>query len=726
VTKTLDQTQEEARFDVEGMSCASCALRIERILSKQPGVSEATVNFAGAEARVVFDETEIDPQSLQQAVRKIGYEISEIVPEAVEERQPVAKRYAEEARAQRRNVIGAAILTIPVAVLAMAGIDTTWSRLLQWVLSTPVLFVFGWQFHRAAVLRARSFDASMDTLVSLGTVAAYVFSVWSLFQRDHLYFETAAIITTFILLGRFFEAVAKGRASGAIARLLELGAKEARVIREDREIMIPIDTVIVGDLLVVKPGEKIPVDGVVVEGQSSVDESMLTGESVPVDHDPGDRVYGATINQQGRLVIKATRIGGETALAQIVRMVEEAQSSKAPVQRLADRVSRFFVPIVMFIAAGTFAVWMLQGSDLTPAFTAAVAVLIIACPCALGLATPIGIMVGSGRGAEIGVFFKRAETFERSRRIDVVVFDKTGTLTEGMMALADVVTNEDESRFLYLVASVEAASSHPIGKAVALGAEEGEIELGSVDEFVNHAGLGVSGTIDNVRVVVGKAKLVADAGMLIPDIYSEAVERIEAQAKTTFLAGWDGEVRGVISVADTVKPSAAGAVSELRGMGVEVAMLTGDNQRTAAAIAAQLGITRVLAEVMPEHKVEEIRRLQEQGLVVAFVGDGVNDAPALTQADLGIAVGTGTDIAIEAGDVVLMSGDPALVVRVMRLARRTFRTIVENLFWAFFYNVAAIPLAALGLLNPMIAAGAMAFSSVSVVTNSLRLRRFGT
>ena len=726
MTKTLDQTQEEARFDVEGMSCASCALRIERILSKQPGVSEATVNFAGAEARVVFDETEIDPQSLQQAVRKIGYEISEIVPEAVEERQPVAKRYAEEARAQRRNVIGAAILTIPVAVLAMAGIDTTWSRLLQWVLSTPVLFVFGWQFHRAAVLRARSFDASMDTLVSLGTVAAYVFSVWSLFQRDHLYFETAAIITTFILLGRFFEAVAKGRASGAIARLLELGAKEARVIREDREIMIPIDTVIVGDLLVVKPGEKIPVDGVVVEGQSSVDESMLTGESVPVDHDPGDRVYGATINQQGRLVIKATRIGGETALAQIVRMVEEAQSSKAPVQRLADRVSRFFVPIVMFIAAGTFAVWMLQGSDLTPAFTAAVAVLIIACPCALGLATPIGIMVGSGRGAEIGVFFKRAETFERSRRIDVVVFDKTGTLTEGMMALADVVTNEDESRFLYLVASVEAASSHPIGKAVALGAEEREIELGSVDEFVNHAGLGVSGTIDNVRVVVGKAKLVADAGMLIPDIYSEAVERIEAQAKTTFLAGWDGEVRGVISVADTVKPSAAGAVSELRGMGVEVAMLTGDNQRTAAAIAAQLGITRVLAEVMPEHKVEEIRRLQEQGLVVAFVGDGVNDAPALTQADLGIAVGTGTDIAIEAGDVVLMSGDPALVVRVMRLARRTFRTIVENLFWAFFYNVAAIPLAALGLLNPMIAAGAMAFSSVSVVTNSLRLRRFGT
>ncbi|MGI8518000.1 MAG: heavy metal translocating P-type ATPase [Acidimicrobiia bacterium] len=723
MTQTPDTIEaDNARFEVAGMTCASCALRIERTLSKQEGVVEASVNLAGAEAKVVFDRRIVEPAALEAAVRKIGYELTEVA--SAEERTSAKERYAEEARVQRRNVIGAGLLTIPVAVLAMGGVETSWSRVLQWLLATPVLFVFGWQFHRTAVLRARSFDANMDTLVSLGTVAAYLFSVWSFFRADDLYFETASIIITFILLGRFFEAVAKGRASGAIARLLELGAKEARVLRDGEEVMIPIEQVARGDLLVVKPGEKIPVDGEIDEGRSSVDESMLTGESLPVDHVPGDAVFGATINQQGRLVVRATRVGGETALAQIVRMVEDAQASKAPVQRLADRVARVFVPIVITIALGTFTVWMLISSELPAAFTAAVAVLIIACPCALGLATPIGIMVGSGRGAEIGVFFKRAETFEKSRKVDVVVFDKTGTLTEGLMSLADVVTDEDETRFLYLTASVEAASSHPIGKAVALGAEERDIDLGPVEDFENFAGMGVRGTIDGVEVLVGKPKLAADTGLLIPERYVEAMERLEGEAKTTFLAGWEGEVRGVIAVADTLKPSARSAVTELQKIGVEVVMLTGDNRRTAEAIAAEAGISRVVAEVLPQDKVMEVQRLQAEGLVVAFVGDGVNDAPALTQADLGVAIGTGTDVAIEAGDVVLMSGDPALVVRAMQLARRTFRTIIENLFWAFFYNVAAIPLAALGLLNPMIAAGAMAFSSVSVVANSLRLRRF--
>lgn len=713
---------DNVRFDVAGMSCASCALRIQRTLSKQPGVVDASVNFAGAEARVLFDPAQVNTEALQQAVQKIGYELATVADEG--ERETVTERYAGEARTQRRNVIGAALFTIPVAVLAMVGIETWWSRALQWLLATPVLFLFGWQFHRTAVLRARSFDANMDTLVSLGTLTAYLFSVWSFFVGDEIYFEIASIIITFILLGRFFEAVAKGRASGAISRLLELGAKEARVSQDGIEVMISIDQIRRGDLLVVKPGEKIPVDGEITEGRSSVDESMLTGESLPVDHVPGDVVFGATINQQGRLVVRATRVGSETALAQIVRMVEEAQASKAPVQRLADRVARVFVPVVMTIAVGTFAVWMLIGSELSAALTAGVAVLIIACPCALGLATPIGIMVGSGRGAEMGVFFKRAETFERSRKIDVVVFDKTGTLTEGLMSLSDVVTDEDEARFLFLTASIEAASSHPIGKAVALGAEERDIELGWVDEFENFSGMGVRGTVDGVQVVVGKPKLAADLGLFIPERYAEAMERLEIEAKTTFLAGWDGEVRGVISVADSLKPSAAAAVVRLTSIGVEVVMLTGDNRRTAEAIAAEAGIDRVLADVLPQDKVAEVERLQAEGLVVAFVGDGVNDAPALTRADLGVAIGTGTDVAIEAGDVVLMSGDPALVVRAMRLARRTFRTVIENLFWAFFYNVAAIPLAALGLLNPMIAAGAMAFSSVSVVANSLRLRRF--
>jgi heavy metal translocating P-type ATPase len=489
--------------------------------------------------------------------------------------------------------------------------------------------------------------------------------------------------------------------------------------------MIPVEELQVGDTVVTLPGEKIATDGTVVSGYSNVDESMLTGESAPVAKTTGDDVFGATVNQQGRIEFVATKVGKETALSQIVRLVEEAQATKAPVQKLADRVSGVFVPSVIGIALVVFAVWLAVSGDVSVSLANAVAVLIIACPCAMGLATPTAIMVGSGRGAELGVLFKNAEVFERAKRIDVVVFDKTGTLTRGAMTLTDVSAVTDEDRLLFLAGSVEAASEHPIGKAVALGAEEREIELVVPDDFAAHGGRGVVGTVDGTTVSVGKTTFMADQGLKVTEAQLDAMEAIEMQARTAFLVGWDGEVRGVLGVADTVRDTAAAAIAKLHAAGIEVAMLTGDNRRTAETIAAQVGIDRVIAEVLPADKAAEVQRLADEGRSVGFVGDGINDAPALTRADLGMAVGSGTDVAIEAGDVVLMNGDPMLAVTALSLARSTFRTIIQNLFWAFGYNTAAIPLAALGLLNPMIAAGAMAFSSVSVVTNSVRLRRFG-
>ncbi len=707
-------------FDVDGMTCASCAVRIERVLSKQEGVDAAVVNFAGSEARV--HGADLDLSRITDAVGKIGYQIHLVEEE--EERKSIAERYDEEVRFQWRNFVAAGLLSLPVFLLAMTGQDARWSLIAQWALVTPVEFYFGWQFHEAALKRIRSFGANMDTLVSIGTLAAYGYSVWAFFNDQPVFFDTAGAIITLILLGRFFEARAKGRASAAITKLLELGAKQARVLREGQPVMVPIEDVQVGDMILIKPGEKVPTDGAIETGRSSLDESMLTGESVPIDKGPGDNVYGATINQQGLLTIRANRVGADTALAQIVHLVEEAQASKAPVQKLADRISGVFVPIVMLISLATFAGWFIATSDVAQAMTAAVAVLIIACPCALGLATPTAIMVGSGRGAELGVIFKGAEVFERSRAIESILFDKTGTLTRGMMSLSDIRTDEDEERFLYLAGSVEAASEHPVARAVALGAEERDIELGTAVDFENFAGQGVRGTIDGVQVVVGKAKLLADQGMLIANRYLDEAARLEREGRTVFLVGWDAEARGVLAVADTLRATARPAVAALQKMGVQVAMITGDNQRTAASIAAETGIDHFVAEVMPGEKAEQVRRFQEQGKTVAFVGDGINDAPALTQADLGMAIGTGTDVAIEAGDVILMSGDPALAETAMKLARATFKTIKQNLFWAFFYNAAMIPLAAAGLLNPMFAAAAMAFSSVSVVTNSLRLRRF--
>jgi cation-transporting ATPase V/Cu+-exporting ATPase len=717
-----ETTTEKVTFDVEGMTCASCALRIERVLGKQEGVASAVVNYAGQEARAEIGP-DVDIEALKAAVGKIGYGIEQV--DEGEKRTTVTERYAEEVRFQRRNVIGAATFTIPVFLLAQFGPDELWAELLQALLTTIVLFGFGAQFHKATYKQVRSLSPAMDTLVSVGTISAWGFSLVSINGGGALFFETAAIIVTLILLGRYFEARAKGQASNAITKLLEIGAKQARVLRHGAEVLVPVEELAVGDIVIVLPGEKIATDGVVTAGSSSIDESMLTGESAPVDKTIGEDVFGATVNQQGRLEFEATRIGKETALSQIVRLVEEAQATKAPVQKLADRVSAVFVPAVIVVALVVFGVWLAVNGEVSVALENAVAVLIIACPCAMGLATPTAIMVGSGRGAELGVLFKNAEVFERAKVVNTVVFDKTGTLTRGAMTLTEVVTDGDEDRFLFLAGSIEAASEHPIGKAVALGAEEHGIVLVTPTNFEALGGQGVVGTVDGTEVIVGKAKLMADRGLQIPDRFLVAMEKSALAGHTAFLVGWDGEVRGTLGVADTLRDTAAAAVAKLHDYGVEVAMLTGDNQRTAETIAHQVGIDRVIAEVMPADKAAEIKRLQDNGKSVGFVGDGINDAPALTSADLGMAVGSGTDVAIEAGDVVLMSGDPMLAVTALTLARATLRTIIQNLYWAFGYNTAAIPLAALGFLNPMLAAGAMAFSSVSVVTNSVRLRRFG-
>jgi len=716
---TTAEPEVRVQLALEGMTCASCAARIERRLNKLEGV-EAAVNFATEQAAVTYDPARAEVEDLIRAVEAAGYHAS-----------LSARAEADEgrARALRTRLTLAAVLTAPLVLLAMVPpLRFSGWEWLAFALATPVVLWAGRGFHRSALAGARHGAATMDTLISIGTLAAWTWSAVVLVGGlgAHTYFEVGAVITTLILLGRYLEACAKRRSSAAIRSLLELGAKEARVLRDGREVVVPVDDLQPGDRFVVRPGEKIATDGVVEEGFSAVDQSMLTGEPVPVEVGPGGEVAGATINASGRLIVRATRVGSETALAQIARMVEEAQAGKAPIQRLVDRVSAVFVPIVIGLSLATIVGWLAFTGDASAAFTAGVAVLIIACPCALGLATPTALMVGTGRGAQLGILIKGPEVLERTRRITTIVLDKTGTVTEGRMAVADVIPAADVERaeILRLGGAAEDASEHPIARAIA---ERARQELGTLpraDSFRNRAGLGVEAIVEGRATVVGRPSLLGEWGVELPDELVRAQTEAESEGQTVVAVGWDGAVRGLIAVADRLKLTSAEAVTGLKRLGLTPVLLTGDNERTARAVATEVGIERVLANVLPDEKVAEVLRLQQAGEVVAMVGDGVNDAPALAQSDLGLAIGTGTDVAIEASDLTLVSGDLRAAADAIRLARQTLRTIKGNLFWAFAYNVAAIPLAVAGLLNPIVAAAAMAFSSVFVVTNSLRLRRF--
>jgi Cu+-exporting ATPase len=727
---------------IEGMTCASCASRIERKLNKLEGVS-ASVNYATEKATVEFDPARVSPAALVDAVEQVGY--SARLPQA----EPVAAAEDDPAAALRRRLIVSAVLSLPVLLMGM--IPALQFRNWQWLaleLATPVVLWGAWPFHVAAWKNLRHAASTMDTLISLGTLAAWGWSVVALFfldagvagmkmpfhltpsqsgGRDQIYLEVASVVVTFLLAGRYFEARAKRRAGAALRALAELGAKEAAILDPDgTERRVPIEQLVEGDLFVVRPGEKVATDGVVVEGSSAVDRSLLTGESVPVEVGPGDDVAGATVNAGGRLVVRAQRVGADTALAQIARLVAQAQSGKAPVQRLADRVSAVFVPVVIAVAVGTLGYWLGSGSGLTFAFSATVAVLIVACPCALGLATPTALLVGTGRGAQLGILIKGPEMLESTRRVDTIVLDKTGTVTEGVMSLAGVATapGVDRADALRLVGSVEHASEHPVARAIAAAAKR-EGPLSSVESFRNRDGLGVEGVVEGHALVVGRPVLLREWGLELGPELALAVAEAQASGKTAIAAAWDGEARAVFVVADSVKRSSAEAIAELKRLGLRPVLLTGDNEPTARVVAAEVGIDDVIADVLPADKAAVVRGLQEQGAVVAMVGDGVNDAPALAQADLGLAIGTGTDVAIEASDLTLVSGDLRAAADAIRLSRRTLATIKGNLFWAFAYNVAALPLAASGYLNPLIAGAAMAFSSVFVVSNSLRLRRFG-
>ncbi|WP_061295599.1 heavy metal translocating P-type ATPase [Herbidospora cretacea] len=734
-------TRSEVTLSIGGMTCGSCSARIERKLNRIEGV-RAEVNLAVEEAHVEYDST-VSVEELIAVVEGLGYTAS--LPIAEEPDEPNAETELPEDQrlaTLRQRLLITTALTVPIVAMAMiTPLQFTYWQWLSLTLAAPVATWGAWPFHVAAWKNLRHGSATMDTLISLGVIASFGWSVYALFLGyaglpgmqmpfvmrpvageglHHIYLEVAASLTVFILTGRYLEHRSKRRAGAALRALLELGAKDVAVQRNGREVRIPIGQLAVGDLFVVRPGEKVATDGVVVDGTSAVDQSMLTGESVPVEVGPEDKVVGATVNTSGRLIVRATRVGADTQLAQMSRLVTEAQAGKAPVQRLADRVAAVFVPVVVGIALATFGFWLGNGLDAAGALTAAVSVLVVACPCALGLATPTALLVGTGRGAQIGILIRGPEVLESTRRIDTIVLDKTGTVTTGVMRVTDVIAGEAESTddVLRRAGALENASEHPIAKAIVAAAHDKLGTLPEVSTFEGTAGLGVSGEVEGVQVTVGRTELP------VPDDLERAFADAESRGRTAVTVGWDGRIRGVIAVADTVKPTSADGVARMRELGLAPVLLTGDNDRAAQAIAGQVGITDVESGVLPSGKVDVIKRLQQEGHVVAMVGDGVNDAAALAQADLGIAMGTGTDAAIEAGDITLVRGDLRAVGDAVRLSRRTLSTIKGNLFWAFAYNLAALPLAVIGVLNPMIAGAAMAASSVFVLSNSLRLRRF--
>ena len=738
----------QVELPIIGMTCASCANRIERKLNKLDGVS-ATVNYATEKATVEYDADVVAPEQLLGAVEAAGYKAKlPLNGSGSSGNDDADKDEADELAPLRTRML----VSVPLALIAfvISMVPALQFDFWQWAvlqLTTPVILWGAWPFHRAAWANLKHATATMHTLVSLGTLTAFAWSLYALFLGDagitgmtmsfelipentgeaHIFLEVGAVVTAFLLAGRFFEARAKRRAGSALKALLELGAKDAAVLGADGiERRVPIDQLAVGDRFVVRPGEKVATDGVVVEGTSAVDQSLLTGESVPVEKHPGDDVAGASVNAGGRLVIQATRVGADTALAQIAKLVSDAQTGKAPVQRLADRISGVFVPVVIGLAFATFGFWLGAGESLTFAITAAVAVLVIACPCALGLATPTALLVGTGRGAQLGLLIKGPEVLESTRKVDTIVLDKTGTVTSGKMALVEITpaAGTDARDVLRIAGALEDASEHPIAQAIARAARERIGTLPAVEGFTNREGLGVEGIVDGHGVLVGRPSLMRDWSLQIPAELKRKKAAAEQQGQTAVLAAWDGEVRAVLAVADTVKPTSVEAVASLKSLGLRPVLLTGDNETTARAVAAEVGIDEVIAEVLPAGKADVIRRLQGEGRVVAMVGDGVNDAPALAQADLGLAIGTGTDVAIEASDLTLVSGDLRAAADAIRLSRRTLRTIKQNLGWAFGYNVAALPIAAAGLLNPVLAGVAMALSSVSVVANALRLRRF--